>query len=233
VKSAQSAASLFRLFLTLFTLSDIMHDMRWQAVKMKLDKLAGMLVGLVLFALSLTVAGILCAYLTEYGEVRLIFAAGIVAAGAGVGVVASIRMSKHCRSKRSAVIIVALVAVLVLAPLASMIYPGRVIYSRFGLAVYGIMPVPILDITVGGCGRLWFRDKSHFISIDEVRALLSPDVEVLVIGNGWESAVRVDAAIEKMERIEVHVLPTPEAFDLFNRCVSEGRRVVLIAHSTC
>lgn len=200
---------------------------------MNWPRVAGVLVGLVFLALSSTVAGIVCAYLTEYGARRINLAAAIVAAGAVTGVVVCVLVWRYCQSNRCAAIVLALLVILLLAPLASMAYPGRVLYSRFGLTVYGIIPIPMLDITIGPHGGLWFRDKSHFISMDEVRPLLSPDVEVLVIGIGWESAVRVDSAIEEIEGVEVHILPTPEAFDLFNRCVSEGRRVVLIAHSTC
>lgn len=200
---------------------------------MRWNRVAGILVGLVSLALSLMAAGIVYTYLTEYGARRILLAVAIVATGAGVGVVAYLLMSRHCRRNRCAVIVVALLVLLLLAPLASMAYPGTVTHSRFGLTVYGIVPVPALDISVGPHGGLWFRDKSHFISIDEVQPLLAPDVEVLVIGIGWHSAVRVDPAIEELEGVEVHILPTPEAFDLFNSIVSTGRKVALIAHSTC
>jgi hypothetical protein len=62
---------------------------------------------------------------------------------------------------------------------------------------------------------------------------LSPDAKVLVVGTGWQGAVTVDPAIEKIEGVEVYVLRTPAAFDLFNECVSAGRKCALIAHSTC
>jgi len=114
-----------------------------------------------------------------------------------------------------------------------MFYPGKITYSRFGLTVYGIIPVPIFDITVGPHGGLWFRNKSHFISIDEVQPLLSPKVKILVIGIGWDSKVKVDPAIRDMKGVEIHILPTPEAFDLFNKYKSEERKAVLVAHSTC
>lgn len=200
---------------------------------MNWNRVVGTLVGFVSLALSLMVAGIVYSYLTEYGARRILLAAVIVAIGLGVGVVAYLLVSKHCRRKRCAVIVIALLVALLLAPLASMAYPGTVLYSRFGLTVYGLVPVPALDITVRSHGALWFRDKSHFISIDEVQPLLSPNVEALVIGIGWHSAVRVDPAIEELEGIEIHILPTPQAFELFNRYVSAGRRVTLIAHSTC
>ena len=116
---------------------------------------------------------------------------------------------------------------MLLAPLLSMVWPGRITYARFGLTVYGIIPVPLLDITVGPHGGLWFRDKSHFISTTEVQSLLSPDVEVVVIGIGWNSVVNVAPAIRNLEEAEIHILPTPAAFEFFNQCVSEGRKVVL------
>jgi hypothetical protein len=46
-------------------------------------------------------------------------------------------------------------------------------------------------------------------------------------------SVLIDPAIQAIEGVEVHVLRTPAAFDLFNEYVSRGRTVVLIAHSTC
>ncbi len=122
---------------------------------------------------------------------------------------------------------------LVLAPALSMIVPGRVTYARFGLTVYGLIPVPMLDITISRHGMLGFRDKSHFIALDEIRPLLTPDVRVLVIGTGWDGMAQVDPAIANSLGIEVCILRTPQAFELFNHYRSEGHRVVLVAHSTC
>ena len=125
------------------------HIGGFHILKMQWNRIAGILVSLVSLVLSLMAAGILCAYLTEYGEKRIILAAFIAAFGVGVGVVAYLFVSRHCKSSRSAMIVIAILVVLLLSPLASMTYPGRVIYSRFGLTVYGIIPVPVLDITVG------------------------------------------------------------------------------------
>ena len=114
-----------------------------------------------------------------------------------------------------------------------MFYPGKVTYARFGLTVYGVIPISSLDVTVGPGSLLWFRDKSHFISVDEVEPLLSPETDVLLIGTGWHGAARVDPAVQELAGIELRVLQTPAAFELFNELVSSGRRVALIAHSTC
>lgn len=202
-------------------------------LKSRASRVAAILAGLVPAALSLMVAGIVCAYLTEYGATRFLLAAAVASAGIAAGAVVSVFVSRLCRTRCRTALVVALVALLLLVPLASTVYPGRVTYARFGLTVYGLIPVPNFDITVGPGGGLWFRDKSHLVSYDEVRRLVSPGVEALVIGIGWDSAVRVDPAIRAMDGLEVQILPTPEAFELFNRYRSEGRKVVLLAHSTC
>ena len=64
-------------------------------------------------------------------------------------------------------------------------------------------------------------------------ALLAARIVVAYLTEYGSQRIVIAAAIEKMEGVQVHVLPTPEAFALFNRCVAEGRKVVLIAHSTC
>jgi hypothetical protein len=90
-----------------------------------------------------------------------------------------------------------------------------------------------LDIAIGPSGLLWFRDKSHYVSLGEVEKVLAPDVDVVLIGIGWDSAVDVDPAILAIQGPEIRVLPTPSAFASFNQCVSNGKKAVLIAHSTC
>ena len=200
---------------------------------MELSRVTGALVSIVLFALSVLVAGIVWAYLTEYGLQRIAFSLAIAAVGAGLAAVSYLLVVRHCRSRRCFLAVVSLLLMLLLVPALSMFCPRKVTYAQFGLTVYGAIPVPSLDITVSPGGLLWFRDKSHFISIQEVEPLLSPDVEVLVIGTGWHGAVKVDPAVQEIEGIEVHILRTPAAFELFNEMVSSGRRVALIAHSTC
>lgn len=200
---------------------------------MKQNRVVGFLVGAVLLSASLLVAGLVLAYLTEYEGRRIAIAAFIVAVGVGAAVAAYLLVSRFCHNKRNTILVISLLLILLLVPLLSTVWPGQVLYSRFGLTVYGLIPVPVLDITVGSHGGLWFRDKSHFVSLEEIQPLLSPGVEVVVIGTGWHDMVQVAPAISDLEGYEVQILPTPAAFELFNRYVSEGRNVVLLAHSTC
>ncbi len=109
----------------------------------------------------------------------------------------------------------------------------RITFARFGLTVYGVIPVAGLDITVSSRGLLGFREKTHHLRLEEVMELLTPDVEIVVIGTGWENMVRVEDAVRELPGLEVTVLRTPEALAYYNSVVSRGKRVILLAHSTC
>lgn len=199
---------------------------------MRRFKFAGIVLGALLASVSLLIAGVVWAYLTEYGPRRIVVAAVVAGAGLLAGLLGYLLVSRSCRTGRC-LALVALVVVLLLAPLGSMVYPRKVTYARFGLTVYGLIPVPVLDVTVGPHGGLRFRDKSHYnIALEELNRLLTPEVEVVVIGIGWDSAARVGPAIAALEGPEVHILPPPEAFARYNQAISVGRVAVLIAHST-
>jgi hypothetical protein len=124
-------------------------------------------------------------------------------------------------------------ASLVLLPIASTVYPGRITYDRFGLTVYGLLPIPYLDVTINRYGVLWFRTKTHEMRVEEVQPLVTSDVEIVVIGIGWDRLVRVDPAVRQLAGGAVEVLATPDAFARYNQLRNQGRRVVLLAHTTC
>lgn len=202
-------------------------------MKMAPQQLVGLLVGVTVLALTLTASYVIIAYLTEYGIARIILAVAVVVAGLGVAAVAWQRIANRQMSRKRATISTALIVTLLAAPVCSMQLPGKITFSRFGLTVYGLVPAPVLDITVKANGLLWFRDKSHFISLAEVKKLLSPDLDALIIGTGWDGLVQVDPAVRDLPGVEVHIVLTPEAFKLFNQLKVQGKKVALIAHSTC
>ncbi len=118
-------------------------------------------------------------------------------------------------------------------PIISAVVP-RITYSRFGFTVYGATPVPFLDITINRHGLLWFRPKTHQITREELETLISPDVEIVVMGIGWDSIAQLtDDAKLLGESLDLRVMPTPDAYALYNKLKTEGRIVVLLAHSTC
>ena len=131
------------------------------------------------------------------------------------------------------VMIVVIFGMFASVPILSVV-AKRITYSRFGFTVFGAIPIPVLDVTVNRHGVLWFRPKTHQITRRELDALLGPDVEVVIVGIGWDSIAQLtDDAKLLSETIDMRVLPTPEAFALYNELIASGRRVVLLAHSTC
>jgi hypothetical protein len=135
------------------------------------------------------------------------------------------------RSSRISAVL--LFTLLVTSPLVSAAM-NRITFSRFGFTVYGVTPIPILDITVNNSGILWFRPKTHQITRAELDAIIGPGVDVVVVGIGWDSVAQLtDEAKQLSDLIDLRVLPTPKAFGLYNALKAEGRNVVLLAHSTC
>jgi hypothetical protein len=183
-------------------------------------------------ALGIATSCIVIAYLPEH-QIRWVLAGAILLMAPLVGLILNrlIRQMPDIGPVHAG--IVALLCVAILLPLASAVYPQRVTYSRFGLTVWGAIPIPYLDVRVNSRGLLWFRPKTHLITMDEVKPLISADVDVLVIGTGWQEIVQVDRSVRELTGCEVQILSTPDAYAAFNRRKAQGERVVLLAHSTC
>lgn len=125
-------------------------------------------------------------------------------------------------------------AVFVVVSITVSVFLQRITYATFGFTVYGLIPVPALDLTVDQNGVMWFREKSHQINRAELERLMTEEVEILVVGNGWDSVAQLTEEAKDLKNIvDLRILPTPDAIDLFNQLKSEGRVVVLLAHSTC
>lgn len=113
-------------------------------------------------------------------------------------------------------------------------YAKRITYARFGFSVYGAIPIPALDFAIDRYGVLRPRFKSHRIERGEIERLLTADVEIVVVGVGWDSIARLTKeAAALANKIDLRVHPTPQAFEIYNELRSSGRRVVLLAHTTC
>lgn len=200
---------------------------------MKLRSVAGSLAFLIVLVLSWLSAGVVWLYMTENGTQRVLIAAMVAFLGTSTAFIVYYAIVSVFKRDEGAMVVILILVLLVLLPVLSMFYSGRVTYARFGLTVYGAIPVPALDITIRPNGVLWFRDKSHFISVNEVRPLCASGVEALIIGTGWEGRARVDPAIYELPGIKTYVLRTPDAFELYNQFKSAGRKVALLAHATC
>ena len=111
---------------------------------------------------------------------------------------------------------------------------GKFGYHGFGYTVYSGIPVPYFDLKIGPDGIPQIREKSHFVSFNEVEEYMeSQDYEIiLIIGTGYEGMVNVDRKILESTSTII-VLETPEAIKKYNELKDEGKKVAIILHSTC
>ena len=94
------------------------------------------------------------------------------------------------------------------------------------------------DILIGG-DRVWdgwWREEGHRLSIVDLEQAFAMEPQVLVVGTGTLGLMRVpDETRNEIERrgIELHVLRTTKAHELYSRFESEGRKVVGAFHLSC
>ncbi|MCX4716878.1 Mth938-like domain-containing protein [Streptomyces virginiae] len=116
----------------------------------------------------------------------------------------------------------------------------RVTHLSWGrIEAEGLAPGKDIRLHPGG-GRPWdWSDHGTRhdpgIQPQEVRELLDLGVTAVVLSQGMES--RLGVAPETLEvlraaGVEVHVAPTPEAVEIYNR-LAQGGRVGGLFHSTC
>ena len=82
----------------------------------------------------------------------------------------------------------------------------------------------------------WRRREGHELCLDDIKEVLEEDIEVLVIGAGYSGLMRVLPEVyEAAEKKGIRVITekSAEACKIYNRLLSEGRRVALAIHLTC
>ncbi len=142
-------------------------------------------------------------------------------------------LPRRAKKLRGTVIaLLLLLAVLIVLPLSTL-WPGGITTSRFGLTVVGVCPIPVFDITISSGGVLWFRDKSHTITVEEVTPLVESGIDQIIIGTGWNGVAKVKPEVLELQGVKIEVLKTADAFAEYNRLRREGKLVALLAHTTC
>lgn len=138
------------------------------------------------------------------------------------------------RRRRTRIVLGILVLVLASFPFSWFVWPARIVYARFGVTVYGFLPVPAADLVIRADGLPWVRAKSHRVTREEIRRWTEgADVSDVIVASGWSGMVRVDPEARAIPGLNVHVLRTPEAIGFYRLMRADGKRVILILHSTC
>ena len=69
--------------------------------------------------------------------------------------------------------------------------------------------------------------------LDEIEPLAADDVDVIVIGTGWQGIAVPDPEILDAFDCQIVILRTGEAVREYNRLRGEGKRVAMLIHTTC
>ena len=131
-----------------------------------------------------------------------------------------------------------LITVLVVIAVLSTIWllgnpPGRFGWCCYAYSTYGSCPRPISDFQVRADGSTRKIPKTHQLSFEQIKWLLDPMPEVLIIAIGWDGVTVADDKIREHKGCEVHILKNEEVKKLFNRLKRSGKRVAIHYHPTC
>jgi hypothetical protein len=82
----------------------------------------------------------------------------------------------------------------------------------------------------------WWRKQGHHCGVDDIADVLSAKPDILVIGTGYASRLRLPDSVRKAvdERgIKLIAEDTYQAVEVFNNLLSKGKDVAGAFHLTC
>jgi len=81
----------------------------------------------------------------------------------------------------------------------------------------------------------WWRKEGHRLSIEDLKTVLQAKPEVLIVGTGYNSYMKVPNEVREYltsKDIELFVESTKEAYKTYNR-LAKTKRVIAAFHLTC
>ena len=82
----------------------------------------------------------------------------------------------------------------------------------------------------------WWRNRDHRLDVDDVKDILSPGIDLLVVGTGYAENMRVEKGLQSLmrkENITLIAQDTHTAVKTFNRLRGEGKDAAGAFHLTC
>lgn len=82
----------------------------------------------------------------------------------------------------------------------------------------------------------WWRKSGHTLLIDDLDEVLKYKPEILIVGTGADGVMQIPESTKsalKDNDIELIEEITSVAYETFNRCSKEGKRVTGAFHLTC
>lgn len=119
----------------------------------------------------------------------------------------------------------------------------HIVKSNYGLTIFRGVPVPFFDLLIYPNGLPRLVDKKHFFNNQDKQFLFQQRPDILIIGGGHNGKGGKGFAVPEgtyfafnryiARGTQVIVLSSSDACREYNRLKAEGKRVLLVIHSTC
>lgn len=116
-------------------------------------------------------------------------------------------------------------------------------HNSYGWTHFRGIPIPIFDVLIYPNGLPRLVDKKHNFNKQDQLFLRQQKASILLIasghkGQGGKGFPELNGTFFLFNEwtnkgMQVIILPTPEACDVYNRLISEGKKVLFVIHSTC
>ncbi len=116
-------------------------------------------------------------------------------------------------------------------------------FNTYGISVYRGIPIVFFDYLIYPNGAVRLVDKKHFFNNLDKEFLYSCQEDILLIGSGADGVGgkgfpldqgSIFIFVEQFRRgVQVIILKTPEACEVYNRLLREGKKVLFVVHNTC
>jgi VanZ family protein len=121
-------------------------------------------------------------------------------------------------------------------------YNKGITYQRNGLVVYRGIPIPYFDIMIFENGFFRLVDKKDVFNQTDIRFIFTKASDILLIGSGEQERPRMGFPedlesqflfnLETRRPLQVIILPTAMACDVYNRLIAENKKIVFIIHNS-
>lgn len=90
---------------------------------------------------------------------------------------------------------------------------------------------------IGNCVESWREREGHLLTKDMVKDIAKKEIDVLVIGTGFDGTVvvpeRVERYLKEQGISEIVIKKTPEACTYYNNLYKQQRNAGMLVHGTC
>lgn len=93
-----------------------------------------------------------------------------------------------------------------------------------------------LKIVRGEVKGEWWRKQGHRLSLEDIKDIFEAKPEILVVGDGYASNMRVPDSVKKVlkdRNIELKIENTHDAVKTFNSLLTQKKDVAGAFHLTC